>query len=512
MHVSFEPPAGEKPLAVSHLVPIGGGNHCSVYVHPDRSDLIVKVPAERQVLHHSGVGGRWYKRPFRKRSRTRHLGDFLREVQEQLVTRAAGDPPSPFMQEIVGFVETDVGHGTMSRAVRTAEGELAPTLRALLRAGKFDRRKRADLNAFFQWVLETPVVFSDLNPRNIVYGVDREGTPRFVAIDGIGEKNVIPFSSLSTRMNRRAKQRRIDRINREIAETQRRLAQEKDAAQENDAASASVAQTVPVCEGPPARSEPLPPTDAHSRHAKPGSPNDRPTAGRSIAGGVARAMRLALGRRLLRAAFRALRPRKLYEPVEIGGRLYAQKREADVRWQAISETIQRYKARNLLDIGCAEAWFLRRAAVEFGTFGIGVEAADRRALTGEIARLHDGVDRVAVIKARLGPEDIRHLPVCDIVLCLSVLHHIMREEGRAGAEDFLRAIAGRVGKALIFEMGTSQERQLGWTSVLPDMPEGQEQFIRTLLGDCGFANARVLAETPGLKGDAPRLLFAAEPA
>lgn len=245
-------------------------------------------------------------------------------------------------------------------------------------------------------------------------------------------------------------------------------------------------------------------TQARTTHAaSPTRPSAR-SAGRGI--------RLALGRRLLRVAFSVLRPRKLYEPVEIGGRLYAQKREADIRWQAISETIQRYKARNLLDIGCAEAWFLRRAAVELGTFGIGVEAAERRTLTGEIARLHDGVDRVAVIKARLGPEDISHLPVCDIVLCLSVLHHIMREEGRAGAEDFLRAIAGRVSKALVFEMGTSEEKQLAWTSVLPDMPDGQEQFIRTLLGDCGFANVRVLAETPGLKGDAPRLLFAAEPA
>jgi hypothetical protein len=227
MYPSFEPPAEETSLAVSHLDPVGGGNHCRVYVHPARPDLIVKVPAERQVLHLSGGAGRWYKRRFRKLSRTRHLRDFVREVREQFAVRVAEGKHPPFMQEIVGFVDTDLGPGIVSRAVRTAEGELAPTLRSLANAGKFDRQMRADLDAFFAWALASPVVFSDLNPRNIVYGLAADGKPTFVVIDGIGEKNVIPLSSISRRMNRRAKQRRIDYINRELAETQRRLGQDQ---------------------------------------------------------------------------------------------------------------------------------------------------------------------------------------------------------------------------------------------------------------------------------------------
>jgi hypothetical protein len=60
-------------------------------------------------------------------------------------------------------------------------------------------------------------------------------------------------------------------------------------------------------------------------------------------------------------------------------------------------------------------------------------------------------------------------------------------------------------------MGTSDEKQLSWTSVLPEMPEGQERFVTDLLQSSGLTNIRVVASTPGLRGDAPRLVFAAEP-
>jgi len=224
-----------------------------------------------------------------------------------------------------------------------------------------------------------------------------------------------------------------------------------------------------------------------------------------------RPARMALARALLRLAFQAIRPKRLYEPIQLGGRKFHEKRETDARWTAIAEIVREYKVRNVLDIGCAEGWFLRRAAEDFGCFAIGVEAGNRRVLLGEIARLHDGVERIAVIQADLKPADIRNLPICDLVLCLSVVHHVMREGGVAAAEEFIRALATRTHKALLFEMGTSEEVELSWTKVLPEMPEGQEAFIRSLLHGSGLTNIRVVAITPGLKQDASRLLFAAEP-
>ena len=75
----------------------------------------------------------------------------------------------------------------------------------------------------------------------------------------------------------------------------------------------------------------------------------------------------------------------------------------------------------------------------------------------------------------------------------------------------MRALATRATKALLFEIGTSDEKELKWTSALPGMPAGQEAFVRDLLGTCGLENIRVVARSPGLQGDADRLLLPRSP-
>ena len=55
------------------------------------------------------------------------------------------------------------------------------------------------------------------------------------------------------------------------------------------------------------------------------------------------------------------------------------------------------------------------------------------------------------------PEAIRGLPQFDAVLCLSVLHHMIRSFGLGVAERFLQVLATRVSKILVFEIGTASE-------------------------------------------------------
>jgi 2-polyprenyl-3-methyl-5-hydroxy-6-metoxy-1,4-benzoquinol methylase len=51
-----------------------------------------------------------------------------------------------------------------------------------------------------------------------------------------------------------------------------------------------------------------------------------------------------------------------------------------------------YGVKNVLDIGCAEGWFVRRAAADLNLFAIGIEATDV-GIVGELARLHDRLPR-----------------------------------------------------------------------------------------------------------------------
>ena len=202
---------------------------------------------------------------------------------------------------------------------------------------------------------------------------------------------------------------------------------------------------------------------------------------------------------------------KVYEPVEIGGRRVRHDRETDSRWATIAGVLKEYGARSVLDVGCAEGWLVRRAATDLGCFAIGIEASDR-VLTGELSRLHDDVERAATIKARLTPDDIRALPKFDAVLCLSVVHHVIRRQGISAAEDFIKALSSRAGKVMVFEMGTSDEGGLLWSGQLPEMPGGQDTFVSDLLGRSGLTNVRRIGTSDAFHGSAQRLLYAAEPA
>ena len=209
---------------LKHLEPVAIGRQRYVFVHPDDPGLIVKVVTEGYVARRSDKGGRPYKRWYKNYIRSRHHQVFLREINEHLALRAAESSLPRYVQEIVGFAETDIGMGVVSRAVRDRNGDLAPTLRTLLEEGRFDGEARGHLDEFFCWLLHSVVVIGDLNAGNVVYGYDPQWGDHFVVIDGIGDKNIIPLSSMSARLNRMSKERRIKRINEEIAHTAPTLA------------------------------------------------------------------------------------------------------------------------------------------------------------------------------------------------------------------------------------------------------------------------------------------------
>jgi len=206
------------PLRLRDLKSVATGRQCYVFVHPLDASLIVKVITPDYAWKRSrrgGYYGRWHKNFVRRHLNFVRVGPFLgflRELREHLAVRAVSDVPIRHMQSVVGLVETDMGLGLVSRAVRTADGKLAPNLATLLKNDLFDASARRHLDEFIEWLLGSPVVICDLNPGNIVYGYTAESGQHFVLIDGIGEKNFLPFSSLSARLNRRSKLRRIRRL------------------------------------------------------------------------------------------------------------------------------------------------------------------------------------------------------------------------------------------------------------------------------------------------------------
>ncbi len=195
-------------LKLQHLRPVAAGSTRYVYRHPEDPDLVVKVIRPELVARRFGENARIRL----SRRRYRQFLVFLREVREHLAAHAHGEADRGFLQSVVGFAETDMGLGLVARAVRGGDGDFAPTLETLVCEGRFTEAMRRDLERFVEEIRASEVVVSDLNTPNIVYGSDAEGGCRFVLIDGLGEKTLIPIRSLSRRLNRLGKEKRIRRL------------------------------------------------------------------------------------------------------------------------------------------------------------------------------------------------------------------------------------------------------------------------------------------------------------
>jgi SAM-dependent methyltransferase len=215
-------------------------------------------------------------------------------------------------------------------------------------------------------------------------------------------------------------------------------------------------------------------------------------------------------RGLVWLAASVLQLRPPYHSVEIaGGR--SGKRDTEARWAAVASIIKAYQARTFLDVGCAEGWFLRRAANDFNCFSLGIDSRESRVMLGEAARLYAGDDRVAIMKVNLTPNDIRDLPACDVVICLSVLHWVISSNGLAFAQEFVRALATRTKRAMLFEIGGAEGFAKRFSDLLPPNASG-EDFVRYLLTSAGVSNIRVIATSLDINNIRSRLLFVGEPA
>lgn len=216
-----------------------------------------------------------------------------------------------------------------------------------------------------------------------------------------------------------------------------------------------------------------------------------------------------LYKRMLRRMVRATDP---YHPVEFQGRRLAEgQRGCSDRWAAIKSQIEAHGAETLLDLGCAEGYFVRSAAVECGCVALGVDADLRRLTLAESFSTLDRVQGAGFMLAELTPALLQKLPRFDLVVFLSVMHHIMYECGVDHAREIAALVRSKTNKVLIFDMGQSDETEHEWAGALPDMGADPHAWIREFLLSAGFSSVDKLAETDSYQGHVRRAVFAARP-
>lgn len=111
----------------------------------------------------------------------------------------------------------------------------------------------------------------------------------------------------------------------------------------------------------------------------------------------------------------------MYQPRWIDGKTVgAGERNAVTRYEAISRRLHDRQEFSVLDVGAYAGYFSLRLADEHQARVVAWD--DRPELRGELRRAQN--PWVAGVFRRMTEEDAKNLPSYDVILCLSVLHHV----------------------------------------------------------------------------------------
>lgn len=208
--------AGFVDLSEARLVAQGGVR--LVYEHDDLPGMLIKVLKPELVGDDGQPAGR--TRRFKLRRRLGAFRQTQREISEFLAfqakrsNRVAQWP----IAKLYGFVETDKGLGLVTQKLTAPDGQLAPTLAALVRANRFAATHRDALRRFFQELEDRHICMCDMHPRNLVFVGNEAEAGRFVAVDGVGAKTLVPvrdwFRLVNTLRTRRTARKIWDFVER----------------------------------------------------------------------------------------------------------------------------------------------------------------------------------------------------------------------------------------------------------------------------------------------------------
>jgi hypothetical protein len=152
-----------------------------------------------------------------------------------------------------------------------------------------------------------------------------------------------------------------------------------------------------------------------------------------------------------------------------------------------------YKGAVVLDLGCANGWFLFSLAKDDAGIasGLGVDHfADNVHLASELARIYALNHRLTFRQAGISPELIsdllseRRWTVCHL---MAVHHHLLRQIGLEATKDIFRRLWGS-GAVLVLEQGSlTQEEYTRWTGRDEPFDSGSFSRMISMIEACGIS-------------------------
>ena len=190
-----------KTVQLTTLTPLAEGNRRLVFQHPEDQELLIKVLKPGS---YAPDGQPRRRRVYKLRRREGAFVYHTRELHEYVAARISNRSPHGLpICSIQGLVETDLGLGLTVEKLTDRDGGLAPTLRQVIERGEFDAAARRLFERFIQELIDKHVVVYELSVDNIVLAKDGRDGRRFVCIDGMGCRTLIPIQEWSKWINAR---------------------------------------------------------------------------------------------------------------------------------------------------------------------------------------------------------------------------------------------------------------------------------------------------------------------
>ena len=181
------------------------------------------------------------------------------------------------------------------------------------------------------------------------------------------------------------------------------------------------------------------------------------------------------------------------------------------RWEAVADQIEKCEAKNLLDIGCAEGWFVRNARMKSNIFALGLDQNRRSLRLASAFSELQGDQGYGFVAGTFSPKELQNLPKFDVVICFSLVHHVVKVEGREGGIDYLKACRAITGKRFLFDMGGPDEVSHSWASKMDFLAGDIDKNMADFLRDAGFTDVEKISESMAHVDNVPRPLFACSP-
>ena len=199
---------------------------------------------------------------------------------------------------------------------------------------------------------------------------------------------------------------------------------------------------------------------------------------------------------------------KNYQPNPFDRKKSSALRVCADRYDAISSNLPDSPL-SCLDIGCNQGYFTLSFA-ERGGYCLGIDEDRNAIFIAEAIRQINSVQNAVFSNSMVELENIPGLPKFDVVIFLSVFHHIVRHNGLSYAPQYMRELSRRNANYLVFETGQPNEQTMVWAKDMEFMLPDIEKWVEEMLLDIGYEKVKVIGRYQAVRSEVPRLLFLAE--